>query len=292
MWMPGWILALAFQSITLAGTTGGDVQRLVMIAGGGDKVVPVADVDSPPWPQQTAIEWPSDDLYRRGQGGTVILRLVIDKHGMPARVAIERSSGVDLLDLTALAAAAAGWRYTPATAKGRDVASEALQPVTFEIPPHYALGRTTGRTRDAWFERRRSGQAARPPADARGFVPDVVDDDCPIGVETIDQAAAMLERHGFRTRDPSADAAALHVLRDEEGYSEWVLSPPLPDDTRVLVRRRMVGDAERSWMVQSMLCEGPPQRCTAVRERIARGGARRQRMGGPYPVPPSAGAVP
>ena len=290
MWMPGWILSLVLLSAT-AGPGGGEVQRLVLKTKNGDKVVPADEVDREPRPLQTDIEWPSADLYRRGQGGTVVLRLIIDDQGAPARVSIEESSGIDLLDLSAVVSAMK-WRYTPAADKGRPVASEALQPVTFRVLPEYSLTRTTGRARDAWFEQRRAGKAARPVTDASGRFPGVIPDELPIGVSAIDEAREMLGRHAVRTDREAPAKGVVYVLRDEEGYSEWLLTPTLPDGTRVLVRSRMVGDAGSSWMVQSMLCEGPQEHCAAARERFARGRAAPQKAGGPYPVPPVAGAAP
>lgn len=270
---------------------GGEVQPLVFVAPGGHEVVPAKDIDQPPEPLQTDIEWPSQDLYRRGQGGTVVLRLVIDARGVPARVSIERSSGMDLLDLSA-AVAATQWRFSPAKFKGKAVASEARQPVNFEIPPEYSLARTTGRKRDAWFEQRRAGTAQRPAADAEGRFPGYVPDPFPIGVDSVAQAREMLERHGYRAA-PGPVPVIGYALRDEEGYSEWAVLPALPDGVVMLVRNRLVGDAQSSWMVQSFLCEGPQDRCEQIRGRLAKG-APAQVPGGPYPVPPgeAAGTVP
>jgi len=284
MWMPSWIVSLAL--LAAAGPGGGEVQRMVFVAKGGDAVVPSDEFDRPPSPLQTDLEWPSDDLYRRGQGGTVVLRLVIDDQGVPARVSIEKSSGVDLLDMSA-ATAATQWRFAPAADKGRPVASEARQPVTFEIPPEYSLARTTGRERDAWFEQRRSGKAAVAVAGADGRLPGFIQDELPIGVDSVDQANAMLERYASRLDNSGATPGRAYILRDEEGYSEWWVMPPMPDGMALVVRNRLVGDADSSWMVQNLLCEGDPVRCADLRGRLAQG-APMQSAGGPYPVPPVA----
>lgn len=279
------LLLLVLAGTGVARAADRDVPPLVFTAPGGDAVVPAADIDQPMVPLQTDIDWPSQDLYRRGQGGTVVLRLVIDDAGVPARVAIESSSGVEVLDRSA-AQAALSWRFSPAQHQGHAVASQARQPVVFDIPPEYALTRTTGRARDAWFEQRRSGAAPRPQADAQGQLPGYIADPFPIGVESIAQARQMLEQHGHAL---AADATPVvgYVLRDEEGYSEWAIMPALPGGVTLLVRKRLVGDAQSSWVVQSLLCEGDEQACAQMRDGLVRG-APAQSPGGPYPIPPGA----
>ena len=285
MLKPGHILALALAIIPAARAADGEARQLQFIAPGGNEVVPAARIDLPPAPLQTDIEWPSADMYRRGEGGSVVLRLVIDDKGMPAGVSDERAWGVEAADLFA-AIAATKWRFTPARYKGRAVASEARQPVEFEIPPEYALTRTTGRARDGWFEQRRGGAAERPVADAAGQIPGYLADPLPIGVASIAEARQMLERHGYRSA-PGTLPMVTYALRDEEGYSEWAVMPALPGGVSMLVRSRLVGDATSTWMVQSLLCEGAQQACADMRERFARG-TPPQRFGGPYPLPPAA----
>lgn len=285
----GWILSLALASAAAGPPGSAQVRDLVFVAPGGNEVKPVEVIDQPPSQIQTAIEWPSQDLYRRGQGGTVILRLVIDDQGVPARVSIEKPSGVDLLDLSA-ALAATKWRFSPAMRRGKAVASEARQPVNFEIPPEYALARTTGRERDAWFERRRAGSAPRPPFARQGGIPGFpgfIQDEAPIGVDSVADASAMLERYGYRVAETTAASVVTYILRDEEGYSEWLLMPALPGGGALVVRGRLVGDAETSWMVQNILCEGPEERCAELRKKLEKG-APRQAVGSPYPTPPLA----
>lgn len=288
----GWILSLAFASVAVT-TAPGDVQvrDLVFVAPGGNAVKPVDNIDQSPSPVQTRIEWPSQDLYRRGQGGTVVLRLIIDDKGTPARVSIEESSGVDMLDFSA-ALAATNWRFSPAMRRGKAVASEARQPVNFDIPPEYSLARTTGRERDAWFEQRRAGGAPRPPITRQTGVPSFpgfVRDELPIGVDSVASARAMLERYAHKTADANAASVETYILRDEEGYSEWLLAPALPEGGALVVRGRLVGDAEASWMVQNILCEGPEERCAVLRTRLEKR-APAQTVGGPYPVPPGEAA--
>ncbi len=69
---------------------------------------------------------------RRGQEGTVWLRLRVTETGLPAEVILEQSSGHALLDEAALAAAR-GWTLLPATRDGAPVAGLLRVPVTFRI---------------------------------------------------------------------------------------------------------------------------------------------------------------
>ncbi len=65
--------------------------------------------------------------------GRVVLALLVRADGTVAEVKIEASSGSDVLDAAALAAAA-GWRFRPATRDGSPIKSWAIIPVRFVIP--------------------------------------------------------------------------------------------------------------------------------------------------------------
>lgn len=65
--------------------------------------------------------------------GTVLLRVLVDEQGKPIEVVIEQSSGQPLLDRSAREQVLAGWRFQPATVKGRQVRAWARVPVNFEL---------------------------------------------------------------------------------------------------------------------------------------------------------------
>ncbi len=69
---------------------------------------------------------------RRGLEGRVILRVVVDPAGKPARVEVSEGSGHGLLDRAAVRAVRR-WRFTPARRNGRAVGGEVLVPVVFRL---------------------------------------------------------------------------------------------------------------------------------------------------------------
>lgn len=71
---------------------------------------------------------------RAGHEGTVTLRVLVDEHGQPQEVVIERSSGHRALDKAARDQVLAKWRFHPATREGRAVAAWALVPIEFSLP--------------------------------------------------------------------------------------------------------------------------------------------------------------
>jgi protein TonB len=70
---------------------------------------------------------------RRGQEGRVLLRVLVDEQGRPSQVSIEQSSGVRLLDDTALKFVQARWHFVPAQRNGIAIAAYALVPIVFRI---------------------------------------------------------------------------------------------------------------------------------------------------------------
>ena len=68
---------------------------------------------------------------RRGEGGTVVVRVEVGADGVPGEVGFARRSGSRELDRAALAAVR-DWRFRPATRDGREVASVVEQPVEFQ----------------------------------------------------------------------------------------------------------------------------------------------------------------
>jgi protein TonB len=71
---------------------------------------------------------------RLGESGTVLLHVLVDAQGLPARVEVRRSSGHARLDAQALAAMRAA-RFEPCTHNGRPVACEADAPIAYELEP-------------------------------------------------------------------------------------------------------------------------------------------------------------
>ena len=67
---------------------------------------------------------------RRGEGGTVVLRVNVGADGVPDDIAVARRSGSRELDRAAMVAVR-DWRFKPATRNGREVASVVEQPVEF-----------------------------------------------------------------------------------------------------------------------------------------------------------------
>jgi protein TonB len=69
---------------------------------------------------------------RRGYQGTALLRVRVLEDGRVAAVQIKESSGYQILDGTATKAVWT-WRFAPALADGRPVASWVLVPITFRL---------------------------------------------------------------------------------------------------------------------------------------------------------------
>lgn len=76
-----------------------------------------------------APHYPASAL-RRGEGGTVVLRVNVGADGRADEVAVSRRSGSRELDRAAMTAVR-DWRFKPATRNGREVASIVEQPVEF-----------------------------------------------------------------------------------------------------------------------------------------------------------------
>lgn len=71
---------------------------------------------------------------RAGLEGTVTLRVLVDEHGWPRTVEVERSSGHRDLDRAAREQVLAKWRFHPAQRLGRTISAFALVPVEFNLP--------------------------------------------------------------------------------------------------------------------------------------------------------------
>jgi protein TonB len=69
---------------------------------------------------------------RSGEQGTVTLRVLVTREGLPARVDVEKSSGSPHLDAAAQQAVKA-WRFTPARQGQNTIESWMLVPVVFRL---------------------------------------------------------------------------------------------------------------------------------------------------------------
>lgn len=71
---------------------------------------------------------------RNGEEGTVTLRVLVSTDGAPREVALERSSGSNLLDAAALATVKT-WRFVPARRGGEAQEAWVLVPLVFRLEP-------------------------------------------------------------------------------------------------------------------------------------------------------------
>lgn len=92
------------------------------------KTAPVADLSrgntKPPYPTAS---------IRRGEEGTVMLKLLVEADGDVSDGEIETSSGSKRLDRAALLHAVKKWHFSPTIENGVAVASYRLVPVTFRL---------------------------------------------------------------------------------------------------------------------------------------------------------------
>ena len=91
---------------------------------GPSVAIAIDSVTPPPYPPRAA---------RRGEQGTVMLRVDIGADGVPYAVAIEQGSGSTLLDRAARQHVLAKWRFHPAMLDGRPVAATARVPIAFSL---------------------------------------------------------------------------------------------------------------------------------------------------------------
>lgn len=73
-----------------------------------------------------------DQAKREGWEGMVLLRVLINSHGEPATIEVNRSSGFDVLDLAALKTVR-GWRFHPAHYGHKRVESWVKVPIVFRL---------------------------------------------------------------------------------------------------------------------------------------------------------------
>lgn len=102
--------------------TGATVPGTVALAP-GDQPVPLNGQTPPP-------RYPSEAL-RRGESGTVLVRVEVDANGAPAGVALVQRSGSRELDRAAMEAVRK-WRFMPAQRDGQAVAASLVIPIDFK----------------------------------------------------------------------------------------------------------------------------------------------------------------
>lgn len=69
---------------------------------------------------------------RNGEQGTVTLRVLVTRDGLPGSVTVEKSSGHASLDAAALATVKE-WRFVPAQQNGQPVDAPVLVPIVFRL---------------------------------------------------------------------------------------------------------------------------------------------------------------
>ena len=89
----------------------------------GDQPVPIAG-------QSPAPDYPAAAL-RRGESGTVMVRVQVDAAGMPGEVSLDKRSGSRDLDRAAMNAVHQ-WRFQPAQRDGQAIASSLVIPIDFK----------------------------------------------------------------------------------------------------------------------------------------------------------------
>jgi len=88
------------------------------------QAIAVASVTPPPYPGIAA---------RRGQQGTVMLRVLIGTDGRPQTVEVERGSGHSALDRAARQHVLEAWRFHPALERGTAVPAWVRVPIAFTL---------------------------------------------------------------------------------------------------------------------------------------------------------------
>ena len=78
----------------------------------------------------TEPRYPMDSI-RRGEHGTVLLRVLVGRDGFPKQIDIERSSGFPRLDRSARESVLR-WRFRPVQINGVSVQASGLVPISFE----------------------------------------------------------------------------------------------------------------------------------------------------------------
>ena len=242
--MSRWMLVATILALGLVV----DAQATPVIAGDAPVDCAQATPSAPPQPPQVP---PDAELLR----GEVTLIVSLDRCGRAVDVQVEKSSGDRRLDDAAVTAART-WHLPPQTnAQGTAVESRVRIPVKFDPdiggPDPKATSRS--RPRDEFFVARRAMKAKSPARLGDGRIPGFVADEYPIGVDSVEQAEAMLVRYGDRQADVDQSIRQYDVI-DEEGMSYWYLIHDPTTDGKAVFRQRAVSDGEHGFWVTSSLC--------------------------------------
>ncbi|MET0581022.1 MAG: energy transducer TonB [Pseudoxanthomonas sp.] len=103
--------------------SGGPALPATVALAPGDQPVPLSG-------QTPSPRYPSEAL-RRGESGTVLVRVEVDANGAPAGVALVQRSGSRDLDRAAMEAVRK-WRFMPAQRDGQAVAASLVIPIDFK----------------------------------------------------------------------------------------------------------------------------------------------------------------
>ena len=219
----------------------------------------------PPFPAAAnrAPHYPPPELWRL-LGYVINVIIDTDACGRVRAARVEQSSGVPVLDATALAAARA-WTVPPAhRGQPRYRLPFAFEPLPEEIPAQ--AGR---RLRDPFFDERRGGRVPMPALDADGMLPGYIADPYPIGFLAIPEAVATIGPLALFRR---YGGQANFWLHDEEGLSLFQL------EGAMMVRNRLVSDGRHRFVVTSVLCGSDLDACrqSLATLRASRGRQRPQ----------------
>lgn len=269
------ILAIVIAALGLA-----DAQAQQFVAtDGSSEACAQSDPSTPPQPPQLP---PGAEFLR----GEVILVISLDHCGRAAAVEVEVSSGDKRLDDAA--AAAMRWHFQPQTnPDGRAGGSKVRVPVKFDPDAGGTNPKATSRSkpRDPFFVSRRAMKAKPPALLADGRVPGFVADDYPLGVDSVEEAEAMVIRYGDRQADID-QYIRQYAIFDEEGMSYWYVIQEPSTEGKAIFRQRAVSDGMRGFWVRSSLCEpAGSAMCERFKGYLA-ALAPQQDMPPPLPPPP------
>jgi len=242
-------------------------------------ICPAPDRQPPVYPQA---------LMKHGVGGVTVLVLSLDRCGHVTEASIEKSSGYDELDAAAVSAAR-NWTLGPQPIDRKTRQPERVRvPVNFTIDespqdiPDYAL--PSDRPRDAHFMARRQMRLQAPPAMPDGKLPGYVADTFPIGVATVAEAVAMLEKYG-RRQPTLVEGVDEYFLGDTEGFSRWTVLSAGFKFAPSVYRMRLVADGRNGFFATSALCGAAEREDCAGLDRYLRSQPPQTAMPAPPMLP-------
>jgi TonB family protein len=221
-------------------------------------------------------------MKRQRMGGEVVLSLRLDGCGKVVDARLETTSGHPELDDAAVAAAK-NWHFGDAVSGDGSQSSRMRVPIRFD-PDTLSVAEGGGqRPQDAFFDSRRRMTAPSPVLDGQGNIPGYVADEFPVGVGSVAEAHAMLERLA-NSSEETAQGVREYLLIDAEGVSRWEIFDGNWAWAPTVVRSRAVGDGKRGWWVVSYLCEADARQCEKLKQFFS--GMPAQDFMTPPPPPP------